>query len=177
MRDAVVAALTLHIFQDHCDRVQMANLAQLVNVLQALFLTKDDQMILTPTYHVFDMFKGHQDATQLPMTVSAEDYSQEEKTLPAFSASASQADDGQILLTVCNLKPDESITISCEIEGGSCHTAEGVVLASDSITAHNTFDDPQRVTPLPFTGVTFNSDTQTLELVLPPAAVVAVTLS
>ena len=40
LRDAIVAATTLNIFNNHSDRVRLANLAQTVNVLQALVLTQ-----------------------------------------------------------------------------------------------------------------------------------------
>ena len=175
MRDAVVTALTLHIFQAHCDRVQMANLAQTVNVIQALFLTEGEKMILTPTYHVFDMLKGHQDATLIPLEIAADTYTRGDESLPAYSASASQAASGEVLLTLCNLKPDEALTIECDLSGMEVNTVTGKILVDDDMTAHNTFDNPHRVQPTTFNGATL--DGQSLKIQLPAASVVALTLS
>jgi alpha-N-arabinofuranosidase len=175
MRDAVAAALTLHIFHDYCDRVHMANIAQVVNVLQAMILTQGEQMILTPTYHVFDMFKGHQDATRLPVEIECENYSYGSETLPAISASASQRDTGQILLTLCNLKPTEDITVDCRLKDFRCSKIEGVVLQADDMTAHNTFAQPDRVQPVNFDGVVIESNEQ-LRFYVPKGSVISVTL-
>ena len=176
MRDAVVAALTLHIFQNHGERVQMANLAQTVNVIQALFLTKDEKMVLTPTYHVFDMFQGHMDATYLALDIESDTYyAQDGKSLPAYSANASVDDEGKILLTLCNLKPNEDLSITCDISDMDVSNVDGRILVADAIQAHNTFDNPETVSPTEFTGVTLNESTITINL--PAASVVALTLS
>ncbi|MGJ3237590.1 MAG: alpha-N-arabinofuranosidase [Anaerolineae bacterium] len=174
MRDAVVAALTLHIFQDHCERVQMANLAQTVNVIQALFLTDGAQMVRTPTYHVFDMFKGHMDATLLPMDITSESYTVGERTLPAFSASASQDASGGVLLTLANLKPNEMLTIDCDLLDFTFETVTAEILQGDAINAHNTFDMPDTIQPASFTGM--QQTGHSLKIELPSASVVALTL-
>jgi alpha-N-arabinofuranosidase len=176
MRDAVVAALTLHLFQANGDRVQMANIAQTVNVLQAMILTQDEKMIVTPTYHVFDMLKGHQDAMLLPIEVESETYSVGAESLPTVSASASKSDGGEILLTLCNLHPTEVQMVHCECQDLSVTEVKGVVLAGDEITAHNTFDEPNRVQPATFHGATLEDD-QYLTIQLPAASVVALTLN
>jgi len=176
MRDAVVAALTLHIFQDHCDRVQMANLAQTVNVLQALCLTDGEKMILTPTYHVFDMFKGHHDATALSIDLDCESYAVGEESIPMVSASASKSASGDVLITLTNLHPSEAITLNCSISDLDISTVIGLILADTEITAHNTFDMPDRVQPAVYTGATL-SDGNQLKIELPAASVVALTLS
>jgi alpha-N-arabinofuranosidase len=175
MRDAVVAALTLHIFQDHCDRVQMANLAQTVNVIQALFLTDGEKMILTPTYHVFDMFKGHQDATALSLDLEVAAYEQGEQSLPMISASASKSEPGEVLLTLTNLHPNQAVTLDCDISGMDVSSVRGTILVDDDITAHNTFDAPNRVQPKPFTGAGI-VDGGTLKLDVPAASVIALQL-
>ncbi len=174
MRDAVVAALTLHIFQNYCDRVQMANIAQTVNVIQALFLTEDEKMILTPTYHVFDMFKDHMDATLLPLDVESDTYTVGDKSLPAFSANASQAESGEVLLTLTNLKPSEALTIACDLGDLDVNSVNGTVLVADEIQAHNTFENPETVKPAAFDGASLNGSTLTIEL--PAASVVALKL-
>lgn len=175
VRDAVVAALTLHLFQDHCDRVQMANIAQTVNVIQALFLTEGERMILTPTYHVFDMFKGHQDADALAMELQIDTFSMGDGALPVVSASASRGASGEILLTLCNLHPTQVQTISCDVGGTAVSNISGLILAGDTLTAHNTFDEPNRVQPVDFRGVTLE-DAHHLKIELPAASVVALTL-
>lgn len=175
VRDAVVAALTLHLFQEHCDRVQMANIAQTVNVIQAMILTEGEKMLLTPTYHVFDMFKGHQDATALELKVESETYSSGSDSLPAVSASASRSASGEILLTLCNLHPTDAQTITCECLDIDVTNISGTVLAGDAITAHNTFDAPDRVQPVSFSGATLE-DAHHLKIQLPAASVVALTL-
>lgn len=176
LRDAVVAALTLHLFHAACDRVQMANIAQTVNVLQALILTQGEQMVLTPTYHVFDMFKGHQDAARLPLDLECESYSVGGESLPAVSASASRGASGEILLTLCNLNPSNALTLDCELRDLTVSSVQGLVLTAEDMTAHNTFDQPDRVKPVPFTGAVLD-DRQRLRVELPGKAVVALTLS
>ena len=175
IRDALAAALTLHIFQNYCDRVQMANIAQTVNVLQAMILTEGEKMVLTPTYHVFDMFQGHQDAIFLPVDVEFETYSQGDETLPSVSASASRNDSGEILLTLCNLRAYDVISLECELSSFNASSVHGTMLSADDITAHNTFEQPDRVQPTTFSGAVLE-DNRHLKIQLPAASVVALIL-
>jgi len=175
LRDALVAALTLHIFHAHADRVRMANLAQTVNVLQALILTGGEQMALTPTYHVFDMFKVHQDAALLPLNLECDPYICEGDTLPALSASASRDAAGQVHLTLCNLDPNTAHELTCELRGTAFSAAAGQVLTAAEMTAHNTFADPDAVCPVPFDGVQWREGR--LVTKLPTKSVVALRLS
>ena len=146
MRDALVAAVTLNIFHKHCDRVRMANIAQLVNVLQAVILTDGDKMLLTPTYHVYDMYKVHQDATMLPVTVNAPLYKVDECEMEQLSASASRDNDGVIHVSLVNVSPDEGLTVSCNLRGASVTEVKGAqVLTSENVSDHNTFSEPHRV--------------------------------
>lgn len=140
MRDAILAAITLHIFHRHTDRVRMANLAQAVNVLQALILTDGTRMICTPTYHVFEMFQKHQNAQLLEI---AGDITWEDG-LPCLSAIASQRE-GETLITLCNpcMQP---CTVSLTLPEAQ-HVVAARILHDDDITAHNTFDAPQTVCP------------------------------
>ena len=112
LRDALLAATTLNIFNNHCDRVKMANLAQTVNVLQSLILTDKDKMLLTPTYHIFDLYKVHQDAKYLPVKLNSPDYELDGKKIPAVSISASQDASGKIHISLVNLDPHNNITIT-----------------------------------------------------------------
>src|ERR1019366_6761919 len=100
LRDALVAGATLNIFNQHCDRVKMANIAQLANVLQAMILTDKEKMILTPSYHVFEMYVPHQDATLLPSELQSAEYAFNDKMIPAVSASASRDRAGRIHVTL-----------------------------------------------------------------------------
>jgi alpha-N-arabinofuranosidase len=151
MRDAFVAALTLNVFNKYASRVKMANIAQLVNVLQSVILTQDDKMILTPTYHVFDLYKVHQDATYLNSSLNTEDYVYEDKKLPALSVSASRSEDGTINISIVNINPDKDIDLQCEIRGADVKTATGRILTAPTLNAHNTFDQPNNVKLADFT--------------------------
>ena len=175
LRDALVAALTLHVFHDHSDRVVMANLAQTLNVLQSPILTEGERMLLTPTYHVFDMFKAHQDATYLPVALTCEDYTFGGETLPAVSASASRQASGQVLLTLCNLNPNTALDLTCTLRGLAASTVSGQVLTASEMTAHNTFDAPDAVHPVVFDGARL--DGARLAIRLPAKSVVALTLA
>jgi alpha-N-arabinofuranosidase len=151
MRDAFVAALTLNVFNKYASRVKMANIAQLVNVLQSVILTQDDKMILTPTYHVFDLYKVHQDATYLNSSLNTEDYVYEDKKLPALSVSASRSEDGTINISIVNINPDKDIDLQCEIRGADVKTATGRILTAPTLNAHNTFDQTNNVKLADFT--------------------------
>ncbi len=154
LRDAVVAALNLHIFQQHADRVTMANIAQMVNVLQAMILTDQEKMLLTPTYHVFEMFKVHQGATSLPLTLTSPDYVVGPNKIPAISASASRDQAGRIHLSFANCDANRSIRVSAQLAGATAKQVTGRVLTAPTISAHNTFAQPDTVKPAPFTGAT-----------------------
>lgn len=153
LRDALVASVTLDIFNDHCDRVRMANIAQTVNVLQAMVLTDKEKMIVTPTYHVFEMYKVHQDATMLPLALACGKYSFEKDAVPQLSASASRDKAGKVHVTVSNLDPNHPAPLVCQFQGFTPTKATGRVLTADTITAHNTFDQPNAVQPQPLEGL------------------------
>jgi alpha-N-arabinofuranosidase len=152
LRDAITAAIHLNIFNQHADRVKVANLAQIVNVLQSVILTKDDKMVLTPTYHVFRMFRVHQDAQLLKTDLKCEDYTFGEKKIPAISASASIDKTGRIHLSLANLNPNKEIVITCPIVGSSLNTVAGEVLTAREMNAFNSFETPEVVKPTTFNG-------------------------
>jgi alpha-N-arabinofuranosidase len=174
MRDAFVAALTLNIFHHHCDRVHMANIAQTINVLQAMILTDGARMTVTPTYHVFEMFKGHQDATYLPIHLSGADYEVGGQKIAAVSASASHKD-GKILLSLAHTNPQSQTQIAIETRGADVKQISGRILRHDQLQAHNTFDAPDNVKPTNFDGAQLNGDK--LTVTLPPASIVTLELS
>jgi alpha-L-arabinofuranosidase len=165
-RDAVVAGATLNIFNAHAKRVKMANIAQLVNVLQALILTEGAKMVLTPTYHVFDMYQVHQDATSLPLDLESDAYARGDERIPAVSASASRDAEGRVHLSLVNLDPTVAVAVKGSIEGQELTSVTGRVLTADALDAHNTFDAPSRVRPADLTGATLRDST--LAARLPP---------
>jgi alpha-L-arabinofuranosidase len=147
LRDAVIAGLTLNIFQNHAARVKMANLAQMVNVLQALILTDKEKMLLTPTYHVFDLYQGHQGATLLPTEVAAPEYSFEGVKVPALSVSASRAAGGEVTLSLVNLDPVRDAKIDIDVHGRVVRAAKGRMMTAASMDARPEFDRPDPLQP------------------------------
>jgi len=152
LHDALVAGLTLNIFNNHCDRVKMANIAQTVNVLQAMILTKGEKMIVTPTYHVFDMYKVHQDATLLPTELQCNDYKTDDGSIPSLNVSASRDDSGKIHISLCNLDPLNKGELLCQFKGFKPKKVTGTILTDEDINAHNSFERPEALKPAPFTG-------------------------
>lgn len=164
LRDALAAAVSLNLFNQHADRVKMANIAQTVNVLQAMILTEGDRMLLTPTYHVFELFTVHHDATLLPITLDAGRYTFEDASIPAVNASASRDSLGRVHLSLVNLDPHRARTLTVRVHDHSFETATGRILTAPEMHAHNTFDRPDAVRPAPFTGASRSSDGLTVEL-------------
>ena len=147
LRDALVAGITFNIFNNHCDRVRMANIAQTINVLQAVVLTDKEKMILTPTYHVFEMYKVHQDAELLRTTVVSEN-SSKSKNSAGVSVSASKDANGNIHLTICNSDLEKQVEIDVDLRGEyGIKELSGRVLSDDRMNAHNTFDKPEDIKP------------------------------
>ncbi len=172
MRDAMVASINLNIFNSHCDRISMANLAQAVNVLQALILTEGERMILTPTYHVFDLYKNHQNAELCYSSI--EDEKQEGYNLPVISQSVSVNSDNEMTLTVSNCSLTECRTIEADIRGFSFDSVRARILSAES-NAHNTFDEPENVTITEFDKVT--KIDSGITFTLPPCSVAEIILS
>ena len=166
MRDAMVAALTLHIFMRHCDRIHMANLAQLINVLQALILTDGDKMLLTPTYHVFDLLQGHMDAAFLPCSTSCDTLPQGVKQI---TASASEKD-GRYTVTLANLSMTSTEDVSLHLEGWQGGFCEARIL-TEEVHAFNTFDLPNRVTPQKYGLIP--EDDRVIRMTVPPCSLIS----
>ena len=166
MRDALVAALHFDIFHRYCDRVQMTNIAQTVNVLQAMILTEEggDRMILTPTYHVFDMYKVHQDATLLPLTLASDEYTYGDSAIPAISATASRDSAGRVHISLSNSDPHTDHTVVCSLRGIKANIIAGRILTAVTMDAHNTFDEPDRVQPVDFNGASLDGDQLTIQM-------------
>ena len=174
LRDALAASVMLNIFNAHADRVKMANIAQAVNVLQAMILTRGDRMLLTPTYHVFDMYTVHHDAVRLPVTLDAGLYEYGGRSMPAVSATASRDANGRIHVTLTNIDPNRARTVSALVRGQAVATVTGRILTADVMNAHNTFERPDAVRPAVLDGATLVGETLTVRL--PPKSVVSLEL-
>lgn len=174
MRDALVAGIHFNLFNNHCDRVQMANIAQTINVLQAVVLTEGKKMLLTPTYHVFDLFKVHQDAELLELSIDSGKYCLGQQSIPQVSASASVDGENKIHISLCNLNPGEAASINCSLRGRSCSKVTGSILTASAMNAHNTFENPMAVKPEVFNGATLDNDE--LNILLPPMSIVVLTI-
>jgi alpha-N-arabinofuranosidase len=150
LRDALVAAVNFNLFHRHAERVHLANIAQMVNVLQAMILTNGPNMVLTPTYHVFSLYRPFQDATFLPMDLRAPNYRLGALSVPALSASAARAADGAILIALVNLDPNRAIHVVAALAGSAASMVSGNMLTAAAMDARNTFDAPHAVEPRAF---------------------------
>jgi alpha-N-arabinofuranosidase len=174
LRDALLAGITLHIFHEHNKRVTMANIAQLANVLQALLLTDGEHLILTPTYHVFEMYKVHQNATRLPIELESPNYEHSGRVIPALSASASRDENGIVHVSITNAHAKQGVHLAVELEGIGVTQVSGRILTAEALDAHNTIEAPQRVEPTPFLDVQI--DDGRLNATIPPHSVVVLEL-
>ena len=174
MRDAVVASSSLDIFQKYTDRIKMANIAQVVNVLQAMILTRDDQMLLTPTYHVFTMYKPHKLGTFIPADLACERITVNDKeSIPQVSSTQS-IKDGVITLSLTNLDLTRQHTVAVNIDGMQILGAEGQILTSKHVDDYNDFGKGETVKPAAFKGATVKKGT--LNVALPAHSIVTLTL-
>ncbi|WP_291913977.1 alpha-L-arabinofuranosidase C-terminal domain-containing protein [Chitinophaga sp. CB10] len=173
MRDAVLAGSTLNIFNNHADRVRMANLAQAINVLQSVILTRGDTMVLTPTYHVMEMYKVHQDAVLIPMKLSTNTYNYGNEKLPAVSVSASRDKKGVTHITLVNIDANKAQDVTVDTKS-AYKSVSGRVLTSAKLQDYNSFSRPDRIKPVAFNGAALKNGS--LSVKLPPFSVVVLTL-
>lgn len=172
LRDAVVAALNFNIFHKYADRVQMANIAQMVNVLQAMILTEGDAMVLTPTYHVFKMYVPFQGATVLPMELQdVPQYKLGESVIPAISGTAARGVDGKVYLALVNTDPEATKTVAIKLSGMVVTGVSGHVLSAPQMDAHNTFEKPETIVPRVYSSTATEGE---LVLDIPAKAVMVV---
>lgn len=182
MRDAFVAALSLNVFHKYTDRIKMANIAQIANVLQSMILTKDDKMVLTPSYYVFQMYNVHQDATYLPIEVQCENkqvrarmgQDGEQRTLPMLGATASKAQDGAVHISLSNVDLENSNEVTVDLSGLGMKSVAGRILTCKAITDKNTFEQPDVVKPADFKGAKLKNGK--LAVKMPPMSIVALEL-
>ncbi|UJW59237.1 alpha-N-arabinofuranosidase [Bacillus sp. A116_S68] len=176
IRDALVAGLHFNIFHEHNDRVHMANIAQMVNVLQAMILTEGDKMIKTPTYHVFNMYKVHQDAERLAIKQPEDTYEFDGEALPRVSTTASKNSNGEINISLCHINPRQETTVSLNLKGLSeLNHVTGSIITASELNAHNTFEQPHNVKTEAYSN--FTQHGTSLELTVPPASVLTLTIS
>jgi alpha-N-arabinofuranosidase len=149
LRDAILAALNLNIFARHAGRVRMANIAQMINVLQAMILTDKQNMVLTPTYYIYRMYVPFQDATFVPVTFDAGTYTQGSTILPRVDALAARDSSGRLWLEITNLDPEKPLAIDAEVRGIAAKSARGETLTAPAVDSINTFAAPNTVIPKP----------------------------
>jgi alpha-N-arabinofuranosidase len=171
VRDAIIAALNINSFARHADRVRMANIAQMINVLQAMILTDGPKMVRTPTYHVFRMYVPFQNATSVPVTFDAGRYTHGAITLPRVDAIAAKDTSGTLWLSFTNIDPHQPAEIATTITGFAARSASGETITGSAIDSVNTFEAPDTVVPKP---ATVRLDGQRLTLVLPPKSVTVI---
>ncbi|WP_329959242.1 alpha-N-arabinofuranosidase [Sphingomonas sp. Leaf21] len=164
LRDAVVASLNLDIFARHADRVRGANIAQMVNVLQAMILVDGARMVKTPTYWVFDMYKDYQDATVLPVDVQSRWYNKDQWVMKAISASAVRDKAGVVHVGLTNVDPNQAATVSVKLDGLNAAQVSGRILTGATMDAHNTFDAPNQIAPQPFQGASLSGGLLTVQI-------------
>jgi alpha-N-arabinofuranosidase len=172
MRDALIASTTLDIFNRNAERVKMANIAQTVNVLQSMVLTQGAKMVLTPTYHVFNMYKVHGDAILMPSSIVSEKYSLGNESIPAISQTVSMDASGKMHLTLSNLNPNKEIKLTVELIGktvAKVNTAS--CLTAPQFNSVNTFDKPETVRPVEFKAYKILSG-NLMEIILPGKSLV-----
>lgn len=183
MRDAMVAALTLNVFQRHTDRIRMANIAQVVNVLQSMILTDtigEGHIVLTPTYHVFNLYRGFQNATHLPATVSSDSifvaggkmYRAEDGKVPTVSVSAARKQDGSLIISLANTSLNKAQDISIALEGATAKQLTARILTAKQATDYNDFANPNRVNVALWQGVKLKKGK--IEGKLPPLSIAVI---
>lgn len=170
LRDALLAAANFNIFHRHADRVRLANVAQMVNVLQAMILTDGARMVLTPTYHAFALYQPFQGATVLPLTLQSPAYGQ----VRAVDGTAARGADGKVHIALINLDPNEAADVVVSVEGGAARRVSGQVLTASATDAHNDFDHTEAVRPAAFSGARVQNGRLTARL--PAKSLVVLTL-
>lgn len=191
IRDALVAAHHLNLFGAKSNRIHMTNIAQTINVLQAVLLTDGAHLIKTPTYHVFDMYQGHHDGVLVRTNIDRGEYDYEGTALPALSSLCTRGEDGSLHLTIANVDPNQSHEIAVELRGGrpelvretvpDTQTGDlkitGRILVSESMQAHNTVEEPVKVAPKKFDDFRVDGESQSLRLTVPERSVIEIEIT
>jgi alpha-N-arabinofuranosidase len=175
LRDAMVAGINLNIFNNHADRIVMANIAQMINVLQSMILTKKEQMVLTPTYYVFKMYKVHQGATQIPVAVTCRDYTVEGESIPSINVSASKDASGKIHITLVNLDPNTENPVTLNLGLAQNISVTGEVVTSKNMNDYNDFGQAPKVVSAKFDK--FKAGNGQLQVTMPSKSVVCLEIA
>lgn len=170
MRDAMLAGTTLNSFNNHADRVKMANIAQAINVLQAVILTDEEKLLLTPTYHVFKMYNVHHDAQLIPVSFVSPQYIYKNEFLPAVSISASKNSQDNIHISIVNIDSKKTHPIEIDLNDYKVTTITGEILTAENLQDHNTFDLPDKIKTKDFNGAAISNNRITLQI--PPFSII-----
>jgi alpha-L-arabinofuranosidase len=173
LRDALLAALNINVFARHADRVRGANIAQMINVLQALIMTDHEKMVLTPTYYVYKMYVPFQDSTFVPVAFDAGSYKHGELTLPRVDAVAAKSKDGKLWVEITNVDPSEAVEVGLNIKGINAKSAGGETLTASKVDSVNSFEAPNTVVPKPISAKTQDGK---LTLTLAPKSVTVISV-
>ena len=173
VRDAILAALNINIFARHADRVRIANIAQMINVLQAMIVTDKEKMLLTPTYHVFRMYVPFQDATYVPVNLEAGLWTHGNIALPRVDAIAAKGKDGKLYVSLTNIDPNRPVQIDASLAGFTARSATAETLTGDKVDSVNSFESPNAVAPKP---LAVSTEGGRLRVTLPPKSVSVVAL-
>ncbi|MCQ2082887.1 MAG: alpha-N-arabinofuranosidase [Bacteroidaceae bacterium] len=185
MRDALVASLSLDVFHKYCDRIQMTNIAQVANVLQSMILTKEDKMVLTPTYWLYYMYKPHMDATYIPTSLenvevkltpneryAANPDETATRPLPMLSSTASKDKNGKLHVSMSNVKFDQEQEVSVKLNGMKANKVSAKILTSDNPTDFNSFEEPDKIKLVDFSGAKIDKKSGSIALTIPAASIV-----
>jgi alpha-N-arabinofuranosidase len=164
VRDALTAAINLNIFNNHCDRIRMANIAQTVNVLQSLILTDGPKMVLTPTFYVYELYAVHHDAVMIPFDLHSPAFELNGKSVPAVHASASRDSQGRLHVSLVNVNPKNSMKLTCEIRGAKVSVASGKIITGETLNSCNTFEASNAVTTKSFSDFRLEGSLLTIEM-------------
>lgn len=174
MRDALIAAINLNIFNNHAGRVKMSNIAQIVNVLQSIIFTKEEKMVLTPTFYVFEMYKVHHDAALLPLKFESPMFEANGRKNPIVSASASRDSKGLTHITLSNSDLKEAVEINIDVRGAKFSSVTGTILTAPEINTVNTFEKPETIKSVEFKGAKLSGNT--LSIKIPAKSVILIEL-
>ncbi|MES1201066.1 MAG: alpha-L-arabinofuranosidase C-terminal domain-containing protein, partial [Pseudomonadota bacterium] len=174
LRDALLAGVNFNIFHRHADRVRMTNIAQLINVLQAMILTDGPRMLRTPTYYAYLMYVPFHDATFLPIDLTTPNYTVGETSIPALSTTAARGADGKTYVALINLDPHRSASVSAHLAGLTARHVSGQILTAAAMDAHNTFEAPNSLVPAPFNGASISRDRLNVNLPAKSLVVLAI---
>ena len=174
IRDAMIAGATLNIFNNHAERIKIANLAQAVNVLQALILTKDEKIVLTPTYHVFKLYSIHQDAELLNLKFDSPTYKYKSESIKAINASASRDKNGNYNVSLVNLDNKNSHEIFFNLSKYHVRNISIDIITSKKLNDHNTFDKNDLIKPYSFKDFIFSNSN--LSFKIPPHSLMLIKL-